>query len=314
MGGIKADMQKLLSFLLGVLLFAPALSIADGADWDQPTLGTLYSAWPDKVKDLATSAASLSYTGDLNLPTGVLQYNRSTKVFEEYNGATFTAKEITGLADGAVSSAAKLADSVVTSAKILDATIANGDIANSTIQGGKIASATITGSNIASATVAGSNIASATVTGSNIASATITDTNLASDSVTTAKILASNVTAAKMALAFTSCSCPSLSSSGSVISSVTTTGCGKLQLGNIVFYYFQCDFTVGTLATNNLDVSLSPTPANNSYLIPCIADGNNGVFARLRRAGSGPAIVRLDGGQWTIGSGRTVQCSGFYEY
>lgn len=60
------------------------------ADWDKPDLNSTKTTLPGECRVLAISAAKLDYASDTNIPTGVIRYNRSTDVFEEYNGSIWT--------------------------------------------------------------------------------------------------------------------------------------------------------------------------------------------------------------------------------
>lgn len=167
--------NKLFAVLLAILSWVVICTLvhADSTNWSKPSTSDTYSAWPGYVKDLARTAGMMDYTGDTNIPTNVIRYNRTTKQFEKYNGTTWDAQTITNLEDGAVSSSAKMGTGVVTSTNILDGTIANGDIANSTIQSGKIADDAITTAKLATNSVTTLKIDNGTIVNADIASGTI---------------------------------------------------------------------------------------------------------------------------------------------
>jgi len=58
-------------------------------NWNKPDASSLKSAFPGEVRDLATSAAKMSFSGDTNIPTDVIRWNSTDKKFEKYNGATW---------------------------------------------------------------------------------------------------------------------------------------------------------------------------------------------------------------------------------
>lgn len=114
------------------------------ADFNKPTVSSSYTTFPTEVRDNVSAVAKQDYSGASNIPTGTKRYNTSTKQIEQYNGSTWDAQEITNLADGAVSTAAKLASNVVTTAKILDSNVTTAKIADSNVTAAKIADGTIT--------------------------------------------------------------------------------------------------------------------------------------------------------------------------
>lgn len=79
---------KPFSVLILILLFVVA------ADWSKPDLNSLKANFPAEIRAIATNAAKMDYSGDTNIPTGTLRYNRSTDLFEEYNGSTWTAQPV----------------------------------------------------------------------------------------------------------------------------------------------------------------------------------------------------------------------------
>jgi hypothetical protein len=58
-------------------------------NWSKPDLDSIKSAFPGEVRALATNAAKLSYSGDTNIPSGVIQWDDTNKEFEKYNGSTY---------------------------------------------------------------------------------------------------------------------------------------------------------------------------------------------------------------------------------
>lgn len=93
------------------------------ADWTKPDVGSLYTAFPQLVLDLVTSAASMDYTGDTNVPNGVIKYDATNKKIQRKEAGVFVDKEITNLADSAVSTTAKIVDGVITQPKLAPALI-----------------------------------------------------------------------------------------------------------------------------------------------------------------------------------------------
>lgn len=79
------------------------------ADWSKPSLSSTKSAFPGEVRDIAISAASQDYASDTNIPDSVMRYNRSSKKWQQRESGVWVDKELTGLADDAVT-IGKLAD------------------------------------------------------------------------------------------------------------------------------------------------------------------------------------------------------------
>lgn len=59
------------------------------ADWNKPNLSSALSAVWGEVLDVAKSALKLNPSGDSNIPTNALNYNRTSMAIEEYNGSSF---------------------------------------------------------------------------------------------------------------------------------------------------------------------------------------------------------------------------------
>lgn len=80
------------------------------ANWNKPDVDSNYEDFPDEVRAIAINAAKLDYTGDANIPDGVIQLNRSTKRFELRASGSFGNQDLSGagLVDGTVT-LAKLA-------------------------------------------------------------------------------------------------------------------------------------------------------------------------------------------------------------
>jgi len=69
------------------------------ADWNVPTTATSYLTFPAAIIALATDAAQMFNSAPTNPPNNIIRYNRSTNIFEEWDGATWGAKAI-GVAGG----------------------------------------------------------------------------------------------------------------------------------------------------------------------------------------------------------------------
>lgn len=139
------------------------------ADWNKPSGTSTKANFPTEVRAIATNAAKADFTGDTNLPTGVLRYNRTTKQFEEWSGAAWVAMQITNLADGAVSAAAKLADGVVTEAKIGSLAVSSGKLAANSVIDTKIQDGAITENKYANLSIGTGRYKDASITGAKIA-------------------------------------------------------------------------------------------------------------------------------------------------
>ena len=265
--------MKILTLLLLSLVFVGNL-FADNTDWSKPGTGDTYTAWPGYVKDLARSAAMMDYTGDSNIPTGVIRYNTTTNQLERYNGSTFDAQLITNIKDGAVSTTAKMGTGVVTSTNILDATIANGDIANTTIQGGKIAAGTITGTNIASSTIDNS----------------------------------------KLSITPSSCSCSLTGQDGMTLSSIVTDACKYQLVGGMAYFTMKCTFTAATAPSPSLGFTLPITPTNAHYSLFCRTQSNGQVGAGVYSSSGNENAIALFTTNITTGASRVLSCTGLFEY
>lgn len=110
------------------------------ADWNLPVLTSQYADFLTLLNAKIADAASAFYATPSNQLTGALRYNRSTKIWEEWNGSSWVAKEIaiagggtgatsasaarTNLGLGAlavlntINSTALIQDSIITLAKI----------------------------------------------------------------------------------------------------------------------------------------------------------------------------------------------------
>ena len=74
------------------------------ADWNQPTNASLYTNVLANLKDRDTDAGTLFLSAPTNPVTGMIRYNRSTDLFEEYNGSSWVAIPIS-LAGGGTGAA-----------------------------------------------------------------------------------------------------------------------------------------------------------------------------------------------------------------
>jgi hypothetical protein len=59
------------------------------ADWLKPTTTSLKANFPTEIRNGFTSLGKMDFSGDTNVPVGYMQYNHSTKKFEEYNGSAW---------------------------------------------------------------------------------------------------------------------------------------------------------------------------------------------------------------------------------
>lgn len=64
------------------------------ADFNEPTTGTLYTAILTALKGRDVDAITLCSSVPTNIPTGAIRYNRSTNLFEEYNGSSWVVKSL----------------------------------------------------------------------------------------------------------------------------------------------------------------------------------------------------------------------------
>lgn len=194
------------------------------ADWSLPTVDSDYEDFPTEVRNVAISAASMEYSSDTNIPDGLMRYNRSDKKFYQRESGIWVAKELTNLADDAVSTS-KVQDSAISTAKIASNAITFAKIQNITsdrlmgrdtsgsgvpeeisVGGGlefsgstSIQRSALSGDVTASAGSNSTSIASNAVTTAKIADSNVTTAKIADSNVTTAKIADSNVTYAKLA-------------------------------------------------------------------------------------------------------------------
>jgi hypothetical protein len=77
------------------------------ADWQKPTVASLYADFVTEGNARDTDAVSLCSTTPTNPPTGALQYDRALGKLKEYNGAIWVDKPIgiTGGGTGAATAA-----------------------------------------------------------------------------------------------------------------------------------------------------------------------------------------------------------------
>lgn len=70
------------------------------ADWNKPTAASIYD--PDFLLEVAgkdVDSATMGLVAPTNTPIGFIRYNRTTNIFEEWDGALWNAKSV-GLAGG----------------------------------------------------------------------------------------------------------------------------------------------------------------------------------------------------------------------
>jgi microcystin-dependent protein len=60
-------------------------------DWNTPSLSQLWADFLTAITGRDTSAATMDFTGDTNLPTGCIRWNTGNNRFERWTGATWTA-------------------------------------------------------------------------------------------------------------------------------------------------------------------------------------------------------------------------------
>lgn len=63
-------------------------------DFNTPTNTSTYSAVLSTLNSKISSVAKMLFTSDTNLPTSAIQYNRTNRVLEEWNGTTWDEKRI----------------------------------------------------------------------------------------------------------------------------------------------------------------------------------------------------------------------------
>jgi len=115
------------------------------ANWNNPTETSDYQDFPDEVRDVAKSAAKMNYVsdGDTNLFDGMMQYDRSSKKWQQRESGVWVDKELTNLADDSVDTGA-IQDNAVTTVKILDSNITTAKIADLNVTTGKLANDAVT--------------------------------------------------------------------------------------------------------------------------------------------------------------------------
>ena len=63
-------------------------------DFNTPTNTTTYTSVLATLNDKIASVAKMLFSSDTNIPVGTLQYNRTTRLFEEWNGSSWTAMRV----------------------------------------------------------------------------------------------------------------------------------------------------------------------------------------------------------------------------
>ncbi len=63
-------------------------------DWNKPALTDQYADFLTLLKAIITDAATLFYSTPSNQPTGAIRWNRSTNLFEEWNGSSWAVKTL----------------------------------------------------------------------------------------------------------------------------------------------------------------------------------------------------------------------------
>lgn len=71
-------------------------------DFNKPATSDTYTNILTYINAKVASCAKLLFTGDTNLPTSTLTYNRTNKQLEEWSGSAWVAKQIGNLSDGSV--------------------------------------------------------------------------------------------------------------------------------------------------------------------------------------------------------------------
>jgi hypothetical protein len=64
------------------------------ADWSNPTLTTNYDVFLAECKERDVDAGTLFLNSPTNPPTGAIRWNRSTNLFEEWNGSAWAVKTL----------------------------------------------------------------------------------------------------------------------------------------------------------------------------------------------------------------------------
>lgn len=64
------------------------------ADWNEPTNNTNTLSVLDALNDKIENAAKMDFSGDTNLPIGLLRYNTTNKQFESWSGTAWTSLSV----------------------------------------------------------------------------------------------------------------------------------------------------------------------------------------------------------------------------
>jgi hypothetical protein len=70
------------------------------ANWNNPALADPYPNFQDSLKERDTDSATLFLVDPTNPPVGVIRYNRSLNLFQEWNGSTWVNKVIAAAGGG----------------------------------------------------------------------------------------------------------------------------------------------------------------------------------------------------------------------
>jgi hypothetical protein len=63
-------------------------------DFSKPTTTSLKADFPAEIRNAIASVGKMDFSGDTNVPTNFLQWNRSSKLFQQYNGATWDTSNV----------------------------------------------------------------------------------------------------------------------------------------------------------------------------------------------------------------------------
>jgi microcystin-dependent protein len=63
-------------------------------DFNTPTNTTTYTSVLSTINDKISSVAKMIFSSDTNIPVGTLQYNRTTRIFEEWDGSGWTSMRV----------------------------------------------------------------------------------------------------------------------------------------------------------------------------------------------------------------------------
>lgn len=87
---LSKTLRAAILFAASFLICVSVLAVSTAEDWDLPSLTSQYTDVLSILKGRDESAAKLDYTGDTNLPDGVIRFNRTSEILEIYDSGTST--------------------------------------------------------------------------------------------------------------------------------------------------------------------------------------------------------------------------------